>query len=102
MTIIQPNRNKGARYWTLLIATLATSSLGLVLYVASLYSKTVDLKHDIARIEEDIKKERVTNAETKSQLFRMTDPQLLTETAKQKGLIEDKSPKWVFASLSSL
>lgn len=102
MTIIQPNKSKETRYWALIITTLAASSLGLVLYVASLYSKTVDLKHNIAGVEENIQKDRVINAEIKSQLFKMTDPELLSDAAKQKGLIEDKNPKWVFASLSSL
>lgn len=50
-------------------------------------------------LEDSIKIEQMNNAELKNTLFKMTDPQMLEIIATEKGLVLDKNPQWVFASL---
>jgi cell division protein FtsL len=63
------------------------------------YSRVAGLKHDIAVLEQEIDEAKSVNADLKNNLFKMTDPQSLELIAAEKGLIEDRNPKWVFASL---
>ena len=63
------------------------------------YSHLAGLKHEISSLAKEIDRAKSENADLKNNLFKMTDPQSLETVAEEYGLIEDKNPKWVFASL---
>lgn len=99
MTIIQPNKHKTRRVADILIVFLGVVVFGSAAVTVFSYSHVAGLKHDISRLENEIEKSRSANADLKNDLFRMTDPQSLEAIASEKGLIEDRNPRWVFASL---
>lgn len=70
-----------------------------VIFCGYAYSRTVGMKHEIISLEESVNLSRVKNAELKNTIFKMTDPQILETIAEEKGLVEDKNPQWVSASL---
>lgn len=50
-------------------------------------------------MEEKIDQENALNTEIKSKLFYAIDPNRVSVVATEKGLVEEKNPRWVFASL---
>jgi len=62
------------------------------------YSQTVNLKHDIISLGSKIDALQLDNAKLKNTFYSLTDKNNLELLAREKGLIEDKNPKWVFVS----
>lgn len=96
MTVIQPNKNSiaGVGLFFVLGAILC---LGILVEVFA-YSQTVSLKHDIIQLSSEIEEMRLMSAELKNDLYKITDQKNLDALAKELGLVQDKNPKWVFAS----
>ncbi len=96
MTVIQPNRAaKNIVYLFLGLGILVF--LGVSAAVA-IYSQTVDLKHDIIGLSSELEEIKLKNAELKNSFYKITDRKILDAVAKERGLIQDNFPKWVFAS----
>ena len=96
MTVIQPNKsNKNIIYLFLGLGILVF--LGVSAAVA-IYSQTVNLKHDIIGLSSELEALKLNNAELKNDFYKLTDQKVLEAVAKERGLIQDKNPKWVFAS----
>lgn len=96
MTVIQPNKNN--KSFLKLIFFLGAVVSGLVWIEVRVYSQTVDLKHEMAAVSERIGELSVENAELRNSFYAMTDQKNLNRLAKDIGLVQDKNPKWVFAS----
>jgi cell division protein FtsL len=99
MTIIRPNEQKIEARKKLLVFLAGGTLIVSIIFCGILYSKTVDIKHEITSTKEFLREGKLVNAELRNTIFKMTDPQMLEEIAEEKGLIEDKNPQWVFASL---
>lgn len=99
MTILRPNHEKKEKFWNIITIFGAVAVLSAVIPAAVTYSNLVSAKYEVAKLEEKIASERVRNAEIKSRLFYAIDPSRADEVAREKGLVEEKSPKWIFASL---
>jgi cell division protein FtsL len=99
MTIIRPNEQKKESRWKLALFFATGTLVTLVIFCGIIYSKTVDFKHEIASHKNSLEEEKIANAELQNILFKMTDPQMIESIAEEKGLVEDKNPQWVFASL---
>lgn len=99
MTIIQPNKYKSQKTADIFIACLGIAVFSMAAVTVFSYSHVAGLKHDISRLENEVEQSRSVNADLKNNLFRITDPQSLEAIAAEKGLIEDRNPRWVFASL---
>jgi len=99
MTIIQPNKNRSRKISDVLIVCMGVVVFGAAAITVFSYSRVAGLKHNIAVLEQEIDEAKSVNADLKNNLFKMTDPQSLELIAAEKGLIEDRNPKWVFASL---
>ena len=99
MTIIQPNKHKKEIAWTMTLIGLGVIAFSTSAMTVFSYSKIAGLRHDISKLETDIDTARAKNADLGNSLFKMTDPQSLESIAAEKGLVEDRNPKWVFASL---
>jgi len=99
MTIVKPKKQRNESVWKMALLLSGTALIASIIFCGFIYSKTVGLKHEILSHKESVKAERTANAELKNDLFKMTDPQMLEAIAEEKGLIEDKNPQWVFASL---
>ena len=96
MTVLQPNKNKSS-----LTKILFIMGLSLLVFVAaeiSVYSGTVNLRHEASVTLDKVNLARVANAELKNEYFALMDQKNLDKLAKERGLIKDKSPKWVFVS----
>ncbi len=99
MTIVKTLNQKNESAWKLVFALSGGLLIASVILCGFFYSRTVGLKHEILSYKETVKAEKTENAELKNTLFKMTDPQILEAIAEEKGLVEDKNPQWVFASL---
>lgn len=95
MTVIRPNKkNKTLR----LAIRLGLVSIMFLIFNVYVYSGTVDIKHEISEVSKNIEQMRADNADLKNEFYSITDQENLDLLAKERGLIKDKSPKWVFAS----
>jgi len=99
MTILRPNHENKERFWKAAYYVGGAAVLSALIPAAVIYSDLVSLKYEVSKLEERITTERVKNAEIKSRLFYAIDPSRAGEVAKEKGLVEEKSPRWIFASL---
>jgi cell division protein FtsL len=99
MTIVKTNNPKSESAWKIVFLSAGCLLVSSIVFCGFIYSKTVGLKHEIASYKMTAKNEKTENAELKNALFKMTDPQMLEAIAEEKGLVEDKNPQWVFASL---
>ncbi len=98
MTIVKPNHYKKDLNWKLVFSLAGITLIATIIVSGVMYSKMVGLQHEILSLEETIKAERVARAELQNTLFTITDPQRIDIIAAEKGLVEEKNPKWVFAS----
>lgn len=96
MTVIQPNKNNRQLFRTIFMMGFAVA--GLLLTEIWIYSQTVNLKHDTITLGSKLDDLRLENAGLKNKFYSLTAKANLDLLAKQKGLIEDKNPKWVFVS----
>lgn len=96
MTVIQPNKNNTKL--TKLIFYMCLGLFALVWFEVRVYSESVNLQHELIVLSERADAERVSNAELKNDYYALMDQENLDKLAKQRGLIRDKNPKWVFAS----
>lgn len=99
MTILRPNYEKKERFWKVTRFIGGAAVLSALIPAAVTYSNLVSVKYEVSRLEKSISNERVRNAEIKSRLFYAIDPGRVGEVAMEKGLVEEKSPRWIFASL---
>lgn len=99
MTILRPNNEKKENFWKIVRLVGGAATLAALIPAAIIYSNLVSVKYEVSRLEKSIASERVRNAEIKSRLFYAIDPGRVGEVAREKGLVEEKSPKWIFASL---
>lgn len=95
MTIIQPNKNRDIMR---LLVTLGSISVGLAMAGVFVYLQTVNAKHDLARIKEELEIIKVENAELKNSYYEMVDTDNLERLAEEKGFVKDKNPQWALAS----
>jgi len=95
MTIIQPNKYKDIRK---LVLVLGTVLIGTLLMAVFVYLQTVSLKHDLAETKEYLEEQKVANSELKDNFYGFLDTDNLEALAAERGLVQDKNPKWAFAS----
>lgn len=95
MTIIQPNKNKDTRRLILILGSLL---VGIFLTGVFVYLQTVGLEHDLAEAKEYLEQQKVENAELKNQFYGYLDADNLEALATERGLIQDKNPRWAFVS----
>lgn len=79
-------------------AALAATLVLLVLLTAALYAHTVSVRHQATRLAERLEGARGENADLKTRLFALNDPTRGTEFLKERGMVQDTRPQWVFAS----
>ncbi len=96
MTVIQPNKNN--KSIVRLIFFLGAIISGFIWMEIRVYSQTVDLKHEIAEASAKTAELSVQNAELRNSFYALTDQKNLNKLANDIGLVQDKNPKWVFAS----
>ncbi|MCL4405266.1 MAG: hypothetical protein M1361_02485 [Patescibacteria group bacterium] len=95
MSIIQPNKRKSV---VMLIAGLSVMFALFIVGNIVIYSKTVNINHDLAALEGNMSNLQVQNAELRTNLYTETDSDALSKIIAAKGLVEDKNPQWVIAS----
>lgn len=96
MTVIQPNKNN--KNIIRLVSFLSVFIFIALSAEVMVYFQTVNLRHEARQISAAIDGLRVENAELKNSFYRITDQKNLERVAKEIGLVQDKNPKWVFAS----
>ncbi len=95
MTVIQPSKNQSFIHLIFIFGGLLISAAGLYVFI---YSKTVNLTYNMAKIEVEVQELRVQNAELKNGFYSVIDSKKLEDLAQEKGLIIDRNPQWEFAS----
>jgi cell division protein FtsL len=103
MTLIQPNRQNFILNFILI--TLIVMVTVSVIWLIVLYNKTVSLSHGASALRESITKIEAQNSEIKGSIFAFFDPDRMTAFAAERGMVADRSPKylpiikeWVVAS----
>ncbi len=95
MTVIQPNRKKS------IIQLILGMGAILILFAVSnvmLYSKSVSLTHDLGALRSQLDSIQVRNADLKNTLYQETSSEALTKLAASRGMVQEKTPQWAFAS----
>lgn len=82
----------------MLIAGLSVMFALFIVGNIVIYSKTVNINHDLAALEGNMSNLQVQNAELRTNLYTETDSDALSKIIAAKGLVEDKNPQWVIAS----
>jgi len=59
-----------------------------------LYNRLVDMRHEVKRQEENIRRAEVTNAELKNNLYNILDAKNLEPLINKQSLIFDKNPEY--------
>ena len=93
MTIIQPHKTKSAFFW--LAAFLVVGLFVLTGWWIAVYNSLVDVKHNIAIIEEVIRQRELDNAEFKNSVYALLNPTRLEELVKKNGLVKDRGAKYL-------
>ncbi len=93
MTIIQPNKyaSRGWRFVVPLMLVLFTGGYAVV----SLYTSTVDLRHQFTTQEKEFQQLTVANAELKNRLYALIDPGDAAARAAALGLVLEHRPTYV-------
>jgi cell division protein FtsL len=105
MTFIQPHQEKNIYilFAVFLFAMLFTG----VVWLIFLYNKNVDLNHATADAKIQIQKLQLQNSQARDTLFSYLEGSNVEKFASVRGLVQEKSPrylrasndtKWVFAS----
>jgi cell division protein FtsL len=92
MTIISPSKNLSTLKFVFLI--FAIIFVNGLFYIYQ-YNQFVNLRHQIANLEETINQYRVVNTDLKNNLYRLTEPAVLKALALEKGLIIDTKPDYL-------
>lgn len=93
MTIIRPQKNK--KLYNILIGFLSVI-FAVVLFTGMwMYGNTVELKHDVAKLQEDIQREEARSSELKNSIYAILSPNNLENLAKERGLVKDRDPEYM-------
>lgn len=93
MTIIEPNRH--AFRFSLPLVSVVLLVLGGAAASVLLYTKTVDLRHEVAAAEDDLGELRAANTEYRSDLFAALDAERLSAVALELGFVRESSPRYI-------
>ncbi len=94
MTIIQPNKYKDLKR---LVISLGVFMVGIILIWVFVYIQTVDLRHDLVKVKQNLEEVKVENADLKNEYYSLIDSDNLEILAREGGFIKDKNPQWAFA-----
>ncbi len=92
MTIIQPNKNNHKTIFA--VSILMIISITAAVWGIFLYNQLVDLRHEVKRQEENLRRAEVTNAELKNNLYSILDAKNLEPLINSQSLIFDKNPEY--------
>ena len=94
MTIIQPNKNKELKRLVIILSVVLISTFAMNVFV---YLETVNAKHDLSRVRDEVEKLKVDNAELKNEYYALVDTENLERLAAERGFVQDKNPQWALA-----
>lgn len=97
--LIRPNNERKRRNTIAVSVVTGVLVLSTFIPVAICYANYTGIKYEIAQMEQKIDQENARNTEIKSKLFYAIDPNRASQVATEKGLVEEKNPRWVFASM---
>ena len=93
MTILQPHKKI-----TLLTKLLIVLAIPLALEIVSLVilsNQTVNLRHEISKINLEIQKVENDNVEIEDKTFALFDNQNLADFSKTRALVQEKNPEYL-------
>ena len=93
MTIIEPKKFKSRSKFVILpiLAIVTIASLTVVAF----YNKTVDLRFRLTEQEKELEDLKVLNAELKNKIYTYLDTDVLSNTARELGLVLEKKPVYL-------
>ncbi|MEK9154749.1 MAG: hypothetical protein AAB596_01625 [Patescibacteria group bacterium] len=95
MTIIQPNKNKNKINFVisfLMLVLIASVAWGIFIY-----NQSVNFRHEISKMESNIRNLETKNAEFKNTLYQMTDLKNLESFKNNQSLVLDEHPEYIRA-----
>lgn len=92
MTIIQPSSSKKLIHFLAVFFIILL--IGGLFYIYQ-YNQLVSLKHRLAALEKNYIQAQMLNADLKTQLYQLTDTEILKSIAAEKGLIMDIKPHYL-------
>ena len=100
MTIIEPHKAKSSYNSTVL--TLVLMFAAFVCLNIYFYNETVNLKHSISIASKNLQALQVANAESRTELYKLTDLSALDDLAKSRGLVKERKPEYFENKLEAL
>ncbi|MBI2034020.1 MAG: hypothetical protein HYT13_02900 [Candidatus Liptonbacteria bacterium] len=93
MTILQPH--KKITLLTKLLIVLAIPLALEIVYLVMLSNETVNLRHEISKINLEIQKVENDNVEIKDEIFSLFDNQSLADFSQTHALVQEKNPEYL-------
>ena len=93
MTILQPHK-KITLLTKILIVLVIPLALGIG-YLVMLSNQTVNLRHEISKINLEIQKVQNENVEIKDRIFALFDNQSLADFSQTHALVQEKTPEYL-------
>ena len=93
MTILQPHK-KITLFTKLLIVLTIPLAIGIVSLVM-LSNQTVNLRHEISKINLEIQRAENDNIEIKDKIFALFDNQSLADFSQTRALVQEKNPEYL-------
>jgi len=92
MTIIEPHKTKSSYNSTVFMLVFAL--VAFVCLNIYFYNETVNLRHSISVASKNLQALQVSNAESRTRLYQLTDLSSLDAIAKSRGLVKERKPEY--------
>ena len=93
MTIIEPNKHKLNLAPSIIL--LGISLAFSVVFIINLYSRGVDLKHNLVSKNKQLQELQVLNADYKNKLYQVLNSQNINSITKERNLIPEENPRYL-------
>jgi hypothetical protein len=97
MTTIRFNKDKGIKR-IMTACCLGVGGMTCAVFIS--YACLVGARHDLISLRSSLETTQIKNAELKNAYFQLTNVENLEKLAGEMGLVQDRDPRWVFASQS--
>lgn len=98
MTIVTPYKKTSLGFFLFSLVSLMVGGVAFAGII--FYNELVDIRHNMGKISENVRRTEVENAELKSNLYAIIDPQNPEDFLREKGLTLEKNPLYAGHALS--
>ncbi len=97
MTILQPDRLNAL--WNRVLVGLGLALLLSAVYLVWLYTRVVNLEHNLAQARADLQSAQTANSELKDKTFSLFGDSQIRSFAAEHDLVPDRSPRYLTVNI---